>query len=90
MIQKYCNTCENKFYAKPSHVKRGWGKYCSRKCHHQGMRVGKIVQCFTCNKDIHRNSNRIKRSKSKKYFCSKSCQTKWRNVQYVGSKHNDS
>ena len=27
------------------------------------------------------------KSKSKKYFCGKSCQTKWRNAEFVGPKH---
>ena len=25
--------------------------------------------------------------RNKKYFCSKSCQTKWRNTEFVGEKH---
>jgi len=29
----------------------------------------------------------LKSSKSKKYFCSKSCQTKWRNEYFSGEKH---
>ncbi len=48
---------------------------------------GKLVKCFLCQKEVFRTSSRIERSKSKKYFCSKSCQTKWRNTLYVDIKH---
>ncbi|MFA9409268.1 MAG: hypothetical protein ACERKJ_10625 [Candidatus Dadabacteria bacterium] len=31
-MKKYCEICGTKFYAKPSHVKVGFGRFCSRKC----------------------------------------------------------
>ena len=65
----------------------GYGIYCSSKCQHLGRRNGKIVNCFTCGKEVYKSKEKLKRSKSKKYFCSKSCQTIWRNSEYVGSKH---
>ena len=51
------------------------------------IRKGQNFNCCSCNKIIYRTPQKIFRSKSKKYFCSKSCQTKWRNTQYVGKSH---
>ncbi|KKU70088.1 MAG: hypothetical protein UX94_C0011G0016 [Parcubacteria group bacterium GW2011_GWA2_47_21] len=87
MSHLLCKICRKKFYVRPTHVKIGWGKYCSRSCHHKGMRTGKFIGCFLCGKGIYRTPTSMLHSKSKKYFCSKSCQTKWRNTQYIGSKH---
>jgi hypothetical protein len=82
-----CRTCQTNFYAKPSWLKKGNGIYCSVKCQHLGARKGKIVPCYICKKDIYRSLRALTNSKSKKYFCSKSCQTKWRNTEFIGSKH---
>lgn len=82
-----CNTCKKLFYARPAFLKMGWGKYCSKKCHYQGMQTRTLEKCFTCQKEILLTPTQIKRSKSKKYFCSKSCQTIWRNKYFSGNKH---
>lgn len=52
-----------------------------------GLRTGKIVKCYLCNKESYKTKKSLRVSKSKKYFCSKSCQTKWRNTVFVGKKH---
>jgi len=72
---------------KPSYLRRGWGKYCSINCKREGQKNGKWISCFICNKQIYRSQKQLKHSKSKKYFCSKSCQALWRNSIYVGSNH---
>lgn len=87
MPQVKCQTCQNKFYVKPSHFKLGFGKYCSRKCRDVAFRRGKHVTCEICGKEIWRTPKDLKGSKSGKFFCSKSCQTKWRNDFFSGSKH---
>ncbi len=79
-----CKLCDKEFYIKPSHLKLGWGKYCSRSCQNKSQFNGKSVQCFVCGKEIYRSKAHLKRSSSGKYFCSKSCQTLWRNQVYVG------
>jgi len=84
-----CKVCGNEFYAKPYHLRRGWGKYCSRECHHKTMRDGKFVKCNTCGKEIWRSFSLLKHSKSGKFFCGKSCQTVWRNKFFSGSKHSN-
>ncbi len=86
-IQKKCRTCGSNFLVKGSIVKAGYGKFCSRKCSHESMRKGKRVKCFTCQKEIYKQIQKIKASKSRKYFCNKSCQTKWRNKVFSGDKH---
>ena len=37
---------------KPSWIKNGGGKYCSKTCHYQGLKTGKIMTCFICNKKL--------------------------------------
>ncbi len=82
-----CRICSKEFYVKPSHKKLGYGKFCSRRCQHQGQRRGKHVACAGCGEKIWRTPKELKRSKSKKFFCSKTCQTKWRNQYYSGKRH---
>ena len=90
MPQVKCRICEVEFYAKPSWLRRGVGKYCSAKCQHEGQKKGKVVNCFICNKEVYKSLKNLKVSKSKKYFCTKSCQTIWRNtIVFVGSRHSN-
>lgn len=86
-LVKKCKVCEASFRTKPFFVKNGGGKYCSKECHYKGLRKGKVITCFICNKESYKSPQSIRRSESKKYFCSKSCQTKWRNQEFVGEKH---
>jgi len=82
-----CNNCGKVFYIKPSHLKRGWGKYCSRQCLAKGQLKGKFVFCDQCGERIWRAPKQLKHSKSGKFFCSKKCQTLWRNKVYSGENH---
>ena len=41
-----CKVCCGTFYAKPSHIKLGWGKYCSGDCRIISQRKGKEVACL--------------------------------------------
>lgn len=86
-VKVKCKFCKNAFYAKASHLKIGWGKYCSTKCHYQGMQVRQSVKCDVCEKEVELTLSQIQRSKSGKYFCSKSCQAVWRNKYFSGDKH---
>lgn len=87
MVIVFCKICGKKFYAKPSHLKRGWGKYCSAKCQYKSYLKGKFVYCEICGKKIWRTPRKLKCSKSKKFFCGKSCQTLWRNQEFHGPRH---
>lgn len=81
-----CGICLKQFYIKPSHQKLGWGKFCSIDCRTKSQFKGKFVKCYTCNKEVYRSPKSLVRSRSKKFFCSKSCQTLWRNNEYSGEK----
>lgn len=87
MPQKHCQICNKTFYVKPSHLKLGYGKYCSMKCRREGQRKGKFVLCEVCGKETWKMPKAFRNSKSGKFFCSKSCQTKWRNEEFSGAKH---
>lgn len=83
----HCKICGKEFYAKPSWLKHGWGKYCSSKCQYKAQLKGKFVYCEICGKKIWRRPCQLKHSKSKKFFCSKSHQTLWRNRTFSGPRH---
>lgn len=87
MVTVSCQRCKKKFQAKPSHIAYGFAKYCSKHCAYAAARKGKEITCFICSKKVYRAPRMFERSKSGKYFCSKSCQTLWRNQLYVGRKH---
>jgi hypothetical protein len=83
-----CSNCEVQFYAKPSWLKNDFGKYCSRSCAHQAQKKGQLFACSTCQKQVYKSLKDQARSKSGKFFCSKSCQTVWRNARlYIGENH---
>lgn len=82
-----CKVCSKEFYGKPFFLKKGQAKYCSQGCMRIGSRTGKIVKCHSCDKDVYKTKKALRVSKSKTYFCTKSCQTKWRNSVFIGDKH---
>ena len=82
-----CKQCGSDLKTKPSHIALGFGKYCSRACSSEASRKGKNVICHVCGTTTYKQQKDLKRSKSGKLFCSKSCQTQWRNQVYVGRKH---
>lgn len=86
MPQVNCRVCSKEFYIKPSHLNRGWGKYCSMTCSARAQMKGKVVVCFNCSKEVYRSPKQLNRSKSGKFFCTKSCQTLWRNSTFVEEK----
>ena len=87
MPNEICKVCRNVFYVKPSKLAKGWGKYCSKACQSRSQRNGKYVECEICKKQIWKTPSDFVHSKSRKFFCTKSCQTKWRDGVYVGEKH---
>lgn len=82
-----CKICESDFYIKPSHQKLGWGKYCSIACRTKAQFLGKNVECTICGAICYKSPSRILHSKSGKFFCSKTCQTKWRNSVFSEQQH---
>ncbi len=82
-----CLICKKGFYAKPFWIKRGYGKYCSPACQYQGRRTGADKPCHICGKITYKKKRQVDESESGLFFCTKSCQTKWRNQVFVGQKH---
>ncbi len=82
-----CKKCSKTFYGKPSLISKGQAKYCSLPCRYEDRKLGKNIKCDLCGKESYKQLKAIKNSKSKKFFCSKSCQTVWRNKEFVGEKH---
>lgn len=83
-----CKICGNRFYAKPRHIKIGWGKFCSDRCKFIGQRRGKFVNCDYCGKSLYRSPKELLKSKSGLYFCSRSCHASWRNENIrIGESH---
>ena len=79
MPEKKCKICGKKFYIKPCHLKKGWGKYCSIKCRTKAQVKGKWVKCSLCGKEIWRTPKDFKRSKRNVFFCSVPCHCSWEN-----------
>ena len=84
-----CKLCLKKFYGKPYFLKIGEAKYCSPACQYEGRKNGKNIPCYICGKESYKQLKKLKKSKSGKFFCSKSCQTVWRNQEFIGIKHHN-
>lgn len=89
MAQRNCKICGTVFYTKPSHIKLGWGLYCSMLCKGQDEKNGKTVECAICKKAVYRTAKELRKtSVTKKFFCNKSCFAVWKNKNmFVGSGH---
>lgn len=87
MVTVVCKQCTKEFKAKPSWIKNGGGKFCSRSCAHAANRKGSVIHCFICSTQAYKQPKALNGSKSGKLFCSKSCQTKWRNAEFKDEKH---
>jgi|SRR3989338_1501912 len=79
MVKRKCKVCGRGFLIKEFHAGKGWGKYCSIKCHAKAQRNGKWVRCEHCSKRIYRTPRDFRKSHSKRFFCSVSCHCSWEN-----------
>lgn len=73
-----CTYCSTSFNARPTDIKRGHAKFCSRNCfakNRKGYRKPVIsnVTCACCAKAFYRRSSALANSKSRLYFCSRAC-----------------
>lgn len=82
-----CKLCNKEFYGKPYFLKIGQAKYCSSACQYKARKQGKNIKCDVCGTETYKQLKQLEKSKSGKFFCSKSCQTIWRNHEFVGPKH---
>ena len=74
-MKQICEQCGKEFKVKPSRIKYGGGKYCSKDCWNkkQSKKIEKI--CEICGKKIMVSPSRIR--DNKKYFCSIKCKGLW-------------
>ena len=79
MVKKKCLICGKSILIKKFHAKKGWGKYCSIKCHAKGQLKGKWVECDNCGKQIWRTPRDFRKSREKRFFCSVKCHCIWEN-----------
>ncbi len=79
MIKKKCRICHKLLWVKKAHAKKGWGKYCSKKCQGKAQVNGRSIPCEHCGKVVYRTPKDFRRSRSKKFFCSKRCHCIWEN-----------
>lgn len=83
-----CKICSQRMYAKPRHLKNGWGKYCSKICQNEAQKKGMFVACAHCGQKIYRTEKNVKHSKSGNFFCNKSCLAIWKNKHIIiGEQH---
>lgn len=87
IVNSKCKTCKKSFSVKPSWIKAGYGKYCSKPCRAEASKKGKIVSCYECGEQVYKSRKALNGSKSGNYFCGKSCQTTWRNTHFSKEKH---
>jgi len=55
-------------------------KYCSKKCQLSSLSTSITCVCDNCGKTINKTPSQIKKSKSGKHFCSRSCAATYNNV----------
>lgn len=87
MITRTCEKCGVEFRVKPSAIKRGRGKFCSRRCfalHNWGGERNpkyaaalKEVKCLQCGTAFKTYQSQIKNGGGK--YCSYSCKSKYEN-----------
>lgn len=87
MVTVFCKVCGKEFKTKSWFFQQGWSRCCSGKCRNEAQKKGKFIKCSTCGKSIWRGPASLRSSKSGKFFCTKSCQTLWRNKVYSGPNH---
>lgn len=87
VLIKQCGVCGKDFKTKQFYIHKGQGKFCSTACKGVATRNGREYSCHSCGILIYRAQGRLKKSSSGKMFCSRSCQTKWRNQEFIGPKH---
>lgn len=81
-----CYTCEKNFYLTKHRIQSvlnpnesRQGRYCSKKCQNKSQETKESVTCFNCNSDFLKYNSQIKKTKSGRHFCSRSCAVTYNN-----------
>lgn len=70
-----CLICSKEFITYPNWIKRGGGKYCSRKCQILGQSINKVLrECIICKEQFRVSPSKIRYNTSR--FCSHQCANK--------------
>lgn len=78
MVETNCLYCNSLFFARPSDLKRGHSKFCSRKCSGLHQRISRKIdrstlqpnaQCAFCQVEFYMKPSSKKNSRSGLYFC---------------------
>lgn len=74
-VETTCGTCHQPFQAPQKEVKRGRGKYCSRRCNSMRPRPRPRVKCACawCGDPFTRTVSKCANSRSGLQFCSRTC-----------------
>jgi len=72
-IKKICLTCKISFEVRSFEVKRGYGKYCSKKCFYNRSRKETERECIICGKKFIVKNSELKRGKGRGKYCSREC-----------------
>ncbi|KKU70087.1 MAG: HNH endonuclease [Parcubacteria group bacterium GW2011_GWA2_47_21] len=82
-----CDSCHCYFSRKPSQIGLAKRHFCSTYCQYKASRKGSFVRCLQCSKKVYKSLNNLKRSKSKKHFCSVLCSNIWHGKEFSREKH---
>ena len=80
-LNKFCLNCNKEFLVLEKEIRRGNGKFCSRKCSGENrsktyVRPRPNCVCAQCSTKFYRNNSKQKNSKSGLFFCERSCKDK--------------
>lgn len=71
-----CKICKKEIVTSEQRIKKGHGKFCSRKCFFLAHKKKIVVQCESCGVNIERIPSLLK--KNKHQFCSIKCSIIWK------------
>jgi hypothetical protein len=85
MLDLKCDCCEKTFKRKKlnlyvkSKTHNDINHFCSIECQRKYKQKGEYIKCGNCNKEIYIINSELKKSKSKKLFCSRICSASYNN-----------
>jgi len=72
-MNKNCEICGKKFHTMPSRIKKGGGRFCSKKCFGKWWSKKVECKCLICGNIFFANPSRIKQGENGGKFCSRKC-----------------
>jgi endogenous inhibitor of DNA gyrase (YacG/DUF329 family) len=76
--KRNCKICKKEFFVQNREIKKGYGNYCSKKCHGISLRTGELGKCKNCNKSIWIQPNVNQK------FCSMKCSQDFQKKSFLG------